>query len=194
MKAGDFFEWMIAAHADNIMDVRLKSLEFVLFAEHIAYEKGGMTYRFNSRSDYLTTVMNLSDFEQLRNWFLEKIAIACRNVMSKREESSNNIVEIAKEYIKQNYSKSISLDEVSYYVNISPYYFSKLFKEGTGENFIEYLTGIRIEKAKELLRAGEYSMKEICAMVGYSEPNYFSRSFKKHVGVTPTEFKDMECR
>lgn len=194
MQARSFFDWMMASHADSVMDVRLKSLEFVLHAEHIAYEKGGMTYHFNSRSDYLTTIMNLTDYEQLRSWFVDKISVACRNILSKREESSNNIVEVAKEYIRQNYSKSISLDEVSYYVNISPYYFSKIFKEGTGENFIEYLTNIRIEKAKELLSMTDYSMKEICAMVGYSEPNYFSRSFKKHVGVTPTEFKDMENR
>ena len=82
------------------------------------------------------------------------------------------------------------MDEVSGIVNISPYYFSKIFKEDTGENFIEYLTNIRIEKAKELLSGSDYSMKEICAMVGYSDPNYFSRTFKKNVGVTPTEYKE----
>ena len=82
------------------------------------------------------------------------------------------------------------LDDVSRAVNISPYYFSKIFKENTGENFIEYLTNIRIDKAKELLGTTEYSMKEICSMVGYSDPNYFSRSFKKNVGVTPTEYKE----
>jgi len=192
--ARSFFDWMTSAHADSIMDIRLKALEFVLWAEHIAYEKGGMTYQFNSRNDYLTTIMNLSDYDQMKSWFVEKITAAARNALSKREESSNNVVDIAKEYIKQNYSKALSLDEVSYYVNISPYYFSKIFKEGTGENFIEYLTNIRIEKAKELLSTSDYSMKEICVMVGYSDPNYFSRSFKKNVGVTPTEYKDVESR
>jgi len=192
--ARSFFDWMTSAHADNIMDIRLKSLEFVLWAEHLAYEKGGMTYQFISRNDYLPTIMNLNDYDQMKSWFVEKITAAARNALSKREESSNNVVDIAKEYIKQNYSKALSLDEVSYYVNISPYYFSKIFKEGTGENFIEYLTNIRIEKAKELLSTSDYSMKEICVMVGYSDPNYFSRSFKKNVGVTPTEYKDVESR
>ncbi len=192
--ARSFFDWMTATYADSIMDIRLKCLEFVLWAEHIAYEKGGMTYQFKSRNDYLTTIMNLSDYEQMKSWFVDKVAEACRNMTSSREESSNNVVDIAKEYIKNNYSKALSLDEVSYYVNISPYYFSKIFKEGTGENFIEYLTNIRIEKAKELLSNSDYSMKEICVMVGYSDPNYFSRSFKKNVGVTPTEYKELENR
>jgi len=189
-----FFDWMTSAHPDGLMDIRLKCLEFVLWAEHIAYGKGGMKYHFVSRNDYLTTIMNLSDYELLKQWFVEKMAEACRNISGKREESSNNVVDIAKEYIKNNYSKPLSLDEVSYYVNISPYYFSKIFKEGTGENFIEYLTNIRMEKAKELLSNNDYSMKEICMMVGYSDPNYFSRSFKKNVGVTPTEYKELENR
>ena len=81
------------------------------------------------------------------------------------------------------------MDDVSREVDISPYYFSKIFKEATGENFIEYLTNLRIEKAKELLDNTEMSMKEICLEVGYSNPNYFSRIFKKSVGVSPTEYK-----
>ena len=134
--------------------------------------------------------MNMDDLDSLREWFLEKIMGACQNIVGKREEKSNSIIEMAEEYIKDNFHKDVSLDEVSKTVNISPYYFSKIFKEGTGKNFIEYLTNIRMERAKELLSTTEHSMKEICAMCGYSDPNYFSRSFKKNVGVTPTEFKN----
>ena len=100
------------------------------------------------------------------------------------------MVEMAKEYIDGHYSKDISLDDVSRIVNISPYYFSKIFKEETGVNFIEYLTQIRMDRAKELLTDSSYSMKEICAKIGYADPNYFSRTFKKNVGVTPTEYKE----
>ena len=75
-------------------------------------------------------------------------------------------------------------------MNISPYYFSKLFKEEAGENFIEYLTKVRIAHAKELLRNPALSIKEICILSGYSDPNYFSRIFKKQEGVTPSEYRD----
>lgn len=109
---------------------------------------------------------------------------------TKREEKSSNVVEEAKEYIAGHYNKDVSLDDISRRVNISPYYFSKIFKEETGQNFIEYLTNVRIDKAKELLKDTNYTMKEICVMVGYQDPNYFSRSFKKNVGVTPTEYKE----
>ncbi len=189
LTAGEFFDWMVDNNPDSRMAIRLKVLEFVLWAEHIAYENGGMTYEFNTRSDYLPEVMNAADAETLRKWFILKVGEACQNVLHKASERSVSQVETAKEYIRDNYSKDISLDDVSRRVNISPYYFSKIFKEETGEGFVEYLTGVRMEKAKELLSTTECSMKEICSMVGYSDPNYFSRSFKKNVGVTPTEYK-----
>lgn len=184
-----FFDWMAENNPNSLMEIRLKILEFVLWAEHIAYEKGGMTYRFHSRQDYLPAIMETRDLGELKEWFVEKMMEACQNILGKREEKSKSIIGMSLEYIKNNFHKDISLDDVSKVVNISPYYFSRIFKEGTGKNFVEYLTEIRIEKAKELLETTEYSMKEICTMCGYSDPNYFSRSFKKNVGVTPTEFK-----
>lgn len=189
--ARSFFDWMAVSSPESLMEIRTKVLEFTLWAEHLAYEKGGMTYQFHSRQDYLPTLMAFNNLEDLKKWFMEKIMDACQNILGKREEKSKSIIEMSKDYIKDNFNRDISLDEVSRAVNISPYYFSKIFKEGTGENFIEYLTTIRIEKAKELLNTTELSMKEICSMCGYSDPNYFSRSFKKNVGVTPTEYKNV---
>jgi two-component system response regulator YesN len=134
--------------------------------------------------------MQIDNYEHLRKWFLDKVLEACRNVITKREEQASGVIAKAKTYIEENYSKDISLDDVSRIVDISSYYFSKLFKEETGENFIEYLTNIRIEKAKKLLQNREISIKNICADTGYSDPNYFSRIFKKQVGVTPTEYRE----
>ncbi len=188
--ADSYYEWMRETSAQYIMTIRLKVVEFVLRAESLAFLNGGQTYRFNGREEYLPQIMSTNDLDQLKRWFMAKISDACKNIQNKREEKSTNNIEQAKEYIKVNFDKDISLDDVSRNVNISPYYFSKIFKEETGQNFIEYLTNIRIEKAKELLISSEYSMKEICLMCGYSDPNYFSRSFKKNVGVTPTEYKE----
>ncbi|TCL54639.1 two-component system response regulator YesN [Kineothrix alysoides] len=189
-EANRFFDWMISQYANAFMDIKLKAMEFVLWAEKVCYESGGGTYRFESRHDYLPTLFEFKNYEELRSWFLTKVRDAAGNVLNNKEKTSVSLVEQAKEYIRSHYFKDISLDDVSREVNISPYYFSKLFKEETGENFIEYVTSIRMEKAKELLARTEKSMKEICSEVGYSDPNYFSRSFKKNVGVTPTEYKE----
>ncbi|MDD6505704.1 MAG: response regulator [Lachnospiraceae bacterium] len=184
-----FFEWMENNAAGHESDVRLKVLEFALYAERIAYESGGMTYRFLSRHTYLDEVSEDVSFPELKRWFLEKIGIAAENVQAKKKESAHSIVDKAKEYILSHY-KDASLDSISRAFDISPYYFSKLFKEKTGENFIDYLTDFKIERAKELLKENRKSMKEICIDIGYANPNYFSYIFKKKVGVTPSEYRE----
>jgi len=103
----------------------------------------------------------------------------------------NSLLSIVMNYIEKNYSNEISLEEVAEVVKISPFYLSKLFKQETGENFIDYLTTIRIRKAKELLFNPMNSVKDVCYMVGYKDPNYFTRVFKKVCGQTPTEFKNV---
>ncbi len=189
--AGKYTDWMCnRAGNGDLQSMRIKVLEFALYAERLAFMNGGQTYKYSARDNYLPELMSIETAAGLKDWFIDKLTAACRNVISKREEKSNDIIKNAKLYIADNFSKEISLDDVSRFVNISPYYFSKLFKEESGLNFIEYLTNIRIDKAKELLTSSDMSMKEICVACGYTDPNYFSRSFKKNVGVTPTEYKE----
>ena len=148
-----------------------------------------MVYRFRDRSEYLE-VVRTSSLEEMRRWFLKKAEEAAVNVSGKKREYSHEVIERAREYIGQNYKRDLSLESMSREMDMSPYYFSKLFKEVTGTNFVEYVTSIRIRRAKELLREGGWSMKQICQEIGYSDPNYFSRIFKKWTGQTPTEFKE----
>lgn len=185
--AKDFFSWL---GKSDIMDARLKVLEFALWAEKISYQAGGKAYSVGSRHDYLPTLMKMNSCEELWNWFEEKIIFACTNISNLKEESSSDAIAASKAYIEANYTRNISLEDVSREVNISTYYLSRIFKEAMGKNFIDYLTDLRIEKAKELLSTTSYSMKEICMMSGYSDPNYFSKTFKKNVGVTPTEYRE----
>lgn len=138
----------------------------------------------------MTEVLACPDYRSLREWFLHKLEDVCRKIATKKEEQSESIVSKAKTYINQNFSRELTLDDVSRSVNISPYYFSKLFKEEAGENFIEYLTRVRIAHARELLKNPALSIKEICVMSGYSDPNYFSRIFKKQEDVTPSEYRE----
>ena len=189
-EANLFFDWMVEHYPNCEMDIKLKVLEFILFAEQRAFLSGGMTYYFRYRKDYLQTVIQTDNYEHLRKWFIDKLTEACRNIIMKKEEQAIGIIKKAKIFIEENYHKDISLDDVSRIVDISPYYFSKLFKKEAGENFIDYLTNIRIEKAKKLLQNREMSIKNICVDTGYSDPNYFSRIFKKQVGLTPTEYRE----
>ena len=186
----EFFDWMLAHYAEDMNNIRLKVLEYIIWGEKKAFEAGAVNYGFSYRRDYLDVAMACKNYEELRKWFLDKMVNACRAIRDQKEERSNSAAKKAMLYIQENYSKDISLDDVSGLVNISPYYFSKLFKQETGKNFIEYLTEIRLKNARELLQDSRLSIKEICAQSGYSDPNYFSRIFKKYEGVTPSEFRE----
>lgn len=188
--ANRFFNWMETNYSDYRRDIEIKVLELVMRVEYTAFFKGSMKYGFRYRENYLKEVQSCPDYEALRRWFLEKTDAVCRGMATTKEKESESVVARAKAYIDENYQKDISLDEVSRLVDISPYYFSKLFKQEQGENFIEYLTRIRMQKARQLLKNPNYSIKEICVMSGYSDPNYFSRIFKKYEGMTPSEYRE----
>lgn len=192
IKADEFYEWMLSAYPDDIMSIRLKALEFVLRAESTMYRKGSHTYEFGSRKDYLQEVMGAGDMEQLKSWYMDKIRTAAGDIRTGSKDRTHHVIKRAVDYIESNFHKDISLDELAGELGISSYYFSKLFKEEKGEGFVEYLTKRRVDEAKELLKSPEHSIKEVGIACGYTDPNYFSRIFKKATGMTPTEYREKE--
>lgn len=185
-----FFNWMVTNHASELNDVKLKVLELVMRVEYLMFHTGGRTYHFLERHGYLDEVVAIDNYDALRGWFLGHIKTAMEAMNEIKTEETVSTIDDAKKYIKENFDKNLTLNEVSEIVHISPYYFSKLFKEKTGRNFIEYLTYVRMEYAKTNLRESSLSIKDICLNAGYQDPNYFSRSFKKYAGVTPGEYRD----
>lgn len=111
-----------------------------------------------------------------------------------RDENSGNknrdILENSIEYIKSHYmDENMSLNAVAQVANISANHFSALFSQNIGQTFIEYLTGIRMEHAKELLRCTGKRASEIALEVGYKDSHYFSYLFKKTQGMTPSDYR-----
>lgn len=98
-------------------------------------------------------------------------------------------VEFICNYMNEHYSEKITLNEIADSVGFSKYYISRLFKQHMGVTIIDYLIKIRLDKAKELLKTGEYSIKQISYMIGYSDPNYFTWSFKKYLGMSPIKYR-----
>jgi len=94
------------------------------------------------------------------------------------------------EYIQENYNNpDISLNTVAANVALSPTHFSTIFSQEMGVTFIDYLTGVRMEKVKEMLASTDDKLVNIAFTVGYNEPNYLSYLFKKREGLTPKEFR-----
>lgn len=119
---------------------------------------------------------------------LLKDAIVLRNKNSQKRYSG--LIEKAKKYIQKNYAMSdLTIDMVASEVNLSPNYFSSLFNQETGVTLIEYLTNIRMDKAKDYLRCSNKKITEIGYLVGYLDSHYFSYIFKKTQNSTPSEYR-----
>lgn len=123
--------------------------------------------------------------------YLKKVletALELRETASQKTYLS--LLQEAKAYIEKNYdNEGISLNSVAASVNLSPNHFSTIFSQETGQTFIEFLTSVRMEKAKELLRSTSMKTAEVAFAVGYKDPHYFSYLFKKTQECTPREFR-----
>lgn len=183
-----FFRKLERKFLNSVVDTKNIIIELMVMVLSNSYrnnlEEADVGY-----STYLSEIKQFEGLMQLENWCIRKIVNISGKIKNKKNLHVSKVVTKAIKYIDEKYYKDISLDEVSKEVSISPQYFSAIFKDQIGLNFVEYLGIKRIEVAKNLLREKEYSVKEICYKVGYNDPNYFSRVFKKIAGVSPTEFK-----
>lgn len=101
----------------------------------------------------------------------------------------NSKVQEIKKFIQQNYGRNLTLEEIAESVYLSPSYASRLFKKVQGQSVMEFLTQVRIEAAKHLLINPQYLIDEIAVNIGYVDASYFTKVFKKHEGMTPTQYR-----
>jgi two-component system response regulator YesN len=168
--------------------LRNKFVELIVIAHRIAMDLDVQEDMYLNYNGYLNEVQQITDPGAFEAWYKNRITYIAMKIKETREMTTSKIISDAKRYIEENYAQEISLDALSRELGISPQYFSKLFKKEVGVNFIEYLTQLRLKKAKEIMKDGGKSIKEICYMVGYTDPNYFSRIFRKHTDLSPTEY------
>jgi two-component system response regulator YesN len=117
-----------------------------------------------------------------------------QNLVQVGEVVETDLLQTMKLYIQKHAHEELSLERIAATVDRNPFYVSKLFKEHFGMNYIDFLTEYRIETAKQLMQETDKSLKEITFEVGYNDPNYFSRVFKKLVGHSPTDYRKMLIR
>ncbi|MCI8854206.1 MAG: response regulator [Lachnospiraceae bacterium] len=155
--------------------------------EQQGYEAGILAERCG---DFQTMPAVFSTIENSREYMgrVLETAIDLREQSARQKYST--LLKDARGYIEQHYDQeNISLNTVAASVNLSPNHFSTIFSQETGQTFIEFLTQVRMEKAKEMLRSTSLKTAEIAFAVGYKDPHYFSYLFKKTQECTPREFR-----
>lgn len=130
-------------------------------------------------------------FEKLFSWIIEDVEQEYGMYRKSLKEAVSKPIRDAKKYIQDNFNSHLNLEMVSEYVGFNSAYFSTLFKKETGKNFLEYVTDLRIQKAKNYLIQTDQDVAEIALAVGYSDLKYFSKLFKKTTGINPSEFRKL---
>lgn len=113
----------------------------------------------------------------------------CLEFVNHEKPSNTSMVSKVIRYIEENYTEpSLSVSEISNYIDLTPTYIGSIFKKVTGQSILQYITELRMDHAKKLLRTDKYNITEISQMVGYSDVFYFSKKFKKIHGCSPKNF------
>jgi two-component system response regulator YesN len=146
------------------------------------------THSFGSIDDISAKMQTV---ETTASYLQEMVAQCIRWRIASVSENGNGVIRKAKEYIDSNYTdEDISLNKVAENVGLTPTYLSALFKKESGQNFTDYVTTLRITRAKELLCCTKKLISEIAYEVGFRDYRYFSQIFKKQTGMTPRQFQN----
>lgn len=157
-----------------------------MFITRLGVENGEQEMKaFDERLEYCSEIPALLDC--LRKTQQELL----QQATNKRRDRDAQPIRNAKLYIQKHFAQPLTLEEVSDAIGFSVNYFSTLFKKETGEGFNKYLTKVRMDEARNLLRDTSLSVAEVCAKVGYGDVKHFTKTFKNETSLTPGEYRKL---
>jgi len=149
-----------------------------------------LTFKHQYNNEKIQTLLDqMGNIDELKAWmitFLQE-AVSIMEQISKQSKKAEIID--AQKYVLLHLDQKISLEEVAERLYLNSSYFSRLFKKETGENFTEYVTRMKMEKAKELMLDSNRTIESIAEMLGYDNKGYFVKLYKNHYGVSPRRYK-----
>lgn len=188
--ARDYLDFLYE-NADNIAEIRANALAFAEgITQQLELQDNAVQWKLNGILEHYRLRFDLqgrkfdtfATYEKILDTIFEIIEHSNFYKVSSEQKILN--------YIDRRAKQGISLDDAADYANMSSCYFSKMFKKITGNTFISYVTDCKIEIAKQMLLNTDMPVINIAYDLSYSETNYFSKAFKKKVGITPTEYRE----
>jgi two-component system response regulator YesN len=170
--------------------LRLSLVEMIVLLGRAAVEGGAKPEEVGPATrEALAGAFGAGDAAEARAHLTELGRRLLRLVLAGRAARSEGFAEKAAAYVRENYAADLSLETVAGAVFVSSYYLSRIFRDRMGATFVDYLTGLRMEKARHLLRSTGLDVGEVALRVGFKDPNYFRRVFRKLEGRTPREYR-----
>ncbi|SEC75164.1 response regulator [Paenibacillus sp. GP183] len=180
-------EWFSEIRSMPLIDAKVIASQLVVFVLRIQEES--RTRNTIWTNDPFVKISEIETVDSLLEFLSEFLIIVVNSIRTSKETPSVKIIEQAKQWIRDHSLDETSLTALASHLHLSPNYLCSLFKQTTGETYMELTTRIRFERARELLANTSLKMHDIAASIGFSDANYFSIAFKKHQGVSPSEFR-----
>jgi len=175
--------------------LKARVLELLSILSRTAVEGGvDVNVMLERNMEYVTKIMEFDNQEDLCAWISIALNEFIELVYSSQDSRKVTQIQPAINYIDANYDKPLTLAEIAKACHLSVSRLAHVFKEQMGITIIDYLTSVRIERAKQMLLATDQNCTEICFQVGYNNQSYFTRTFKDLVGMTPRQFKTLNKR
>lgn len=181
---------ILFVNAGNPEVVKARILELLIMLSRAAVEAGAsLQTLLTLNCHHLQQIQEIEPIEELCTWIVRVLDQFLDVIYETRNVTTAKSLQNAIEYINENHAEDLSLEVVAQAVELSPYYLSHLFSDELGITFLNYLTRVRMEKAKSLLLNTNMTVQEIAYEVGYNDPSYFTKVFKKLEGRTPTQYR-----
>jgi len=175
----------------NIEQIKPRLYDLLVLIGRTAIEAGAdpdETIKINHH--YLVRMDQSKDFDTLCSWLAQECNTMMDSIFDFAGVRHTNVIHRSIQYLNTHYREKITLEDVARWVYLSPTYFSRVFKTEMGESFTAYLNRIRVEHSKELLRHRNIRLTDIALLVGFEDQSYFSKVFKKLVGVPPLQYRN----
>lgn len=176
--------------AANLPSIKARVLELLVVVSRACADAGAeFSHILEITSDFVQEISSMKTIEEVDLGGVLAFEKFMKAVQRNNKVKNHQIINKIREFIRNNYTKGLTLEDIAESVYLSPYYISRIFKEERGITVMEYLTKVRLEEAKKLLRNPKYNIDEIAEKLGYSDPSYFSKVFRRYEGVSPSQFR-----
>ena len=145
----------------------------------------------NFMENFSISADNCADATELFDYLTRRLTSSYEKASRLKRQDENRPIRLVKKYVEEHFGEPLTLEEVSQIADLSPTYLSTLFKKDTGITFLEYLSKVRMDMAKKLLKETNDTVADICGKVGYSDVRYFTKSFTKYAGLKPKEYRKL---
>ena len=181
--------YVLFSEGGKTESVRIRAIELTTLLSRVALDGGAnadSVYELNGK--FLSLIYQEQNLDELCI-LLQDVAEGFMSAMFYEKDKGNSYIRKALRFIADNYFEHLELSAVADFVQLSPSYFSSLFRQVVGMNFREYLCRVRVEESKRLLLSTDFALADIAISIGFPDQSYYCKMFKRIVGISPGKFR-----